>query len=125
MIEQSLKKVLGFGVEDFIKKAVVGGCDFDGEYKNYGLGQPTWDFDEEKFQVNLRTLQHGIEGVMRVTTTVSLNDILLDPKAWVAVCGTELVEVDLESDGGFTSALLMENWKHKWHRFIDTLAEEV
>ena len=128
-IEQALQKVLGFGVSDFVKKAIEGGWK-SSRYPKYTTERlkhvsEFW----ASIETTERTFSEEENKEVPVTFTVPPETILLDPLAWKAA---GKVEGGRKESGG----LFMEvqylgdqefqwnwDWKLAMHRFIDALSE--
>lgn len=100
MIEQSLQKVLGFGVEEFIKRAVEGG------WIPYSQINPVPEL------------------------SVARDAILLDPLSWQAVGKVEGWEDKPNAHLPFWRVqekgnviTLGDEWENKVHTFVQTLIE--
>lgn len=104
-INTALENTLGFGIEEFVKKAIEGG----------------W---KKPFITNTR-----ISTLARYKTNYSV--ILLDPKSWQAVGKTEGWKEKIEDNVvavSYAGRVMRGNdpeWLENMHRFIDALAEEV
>jgi len=109
-------------MKEVIQKAIGGGFDFGGEFKNFGLGKPLLhDVNLEKWEVRTFTKELEIDTAQGYIHTYSLNDILLDPLFWRAL-GKAMGWTDWIVEGGKRRAD-PNSWKANWHRFIDHLAE--
>ena len=69
--------------QKFIEDAIKGGYDFNGEFKEYGLGSPSYDIVD--CSVYIQTIQLEIGTPSRVSNECHFAEILLDPLAWQAV----------------------------------------
>lgn len=151
-IEQALQKVLGFGVKEFIEKAIEGGYFPKGMYgtranylKRFELLAPARE------QVNFILRDDGDQPPLESLSILrSYSDVLLDPLAWQAVgrvegwervcsdCGEEAKENEkmLVGESEYTGTVcgcgfdvqnlsIQERWIYNIHRFIDALAEQI
>lgn len=135
MIEQSLKKVLGFGVKEFVEKAIAGGWM---PVVSYG-SRLNW---MKRFYL-LPSAHEAVVFVARddgdqppleeLSWKIAYAVILLDPRAWLAVGKTEgwgeRTHTYWTSENGGFEETAKNAWEHKMHdmiaELIDTLAEEV
>lgn len=130
MIEQSLKKVLGFGVEEAIDKAFAG--NWEPEY-DFDIEYPYQRYVCDDGSIALTVEQGKVLGVHPI------EKIVLDPKFWQAVGKTEGWEsgcvggfkIQVASDGVESclchsgKPIRQDGWRFKWVDFYDALAEEV
>lgn len=137
-IELALQKVLGFGVKEFIEKAIEGGSNLAGHYQNKdGLGYPTWKYEEGYIYFRQTILGFGGDP-MRYEWKVNVEVILLDPLAWQAVGKVEGWKQDTDvtewkqgeevlKPHHFREGKIIHlgEWIHNMHRFIDALAEQI
>lgn len=105
MIEQALQNTLGFGVKDFIEKAIEGGWIYHGVYEHMPV-----TFTIETGHLYYIEFKYGDHTPIEY----AVGEFLLLPQAWKAVGKTE---------GWKDPSYAQDNSKHVHyhHRFIDEL----
>lgn len=113
-----------------IERAIEGGFDFKGLFRNHGAGEPSW-YMLSPTQVRIIVIAVPLDAPERQEYDISISDLLLSPAFWVALgkaegwhpkvqrgkCGNP----DCDGSGCFVPGTGV--YLYYWHRLIDHLAE--